>query len=101
MSNIFRLSDRERRICAVTPRSDIDVFRSLFDSWHSITLDVERLQDYIDQLRLAVDAIAEGPEKSNASLLMEALEIQIRDCHIRSIGANAAVARALVKTLTI
>jgi hypothetical protein len=100
MSNVIRLCDRERRDC-VTPPMKIGRggLQSLFESWCSITLNFEKLQDYLDQLRPALEAIPEGPEKSRAILLMKVAEVQIRDCHMQSIGTSAALARALATTL--
>jgi len=99
MSNVIRLCDRKRQVCTVAPEFGIDGFQSLFESWRSITLNFETLQDYLDQLRPVLDALPESPEKSHANLLLKEVEVQIRDCHIRSIGANANVARALVTRL--
>jgi hypothetical protein len=102
MSNVIRLCDRGRRGRAITPpvENGIDGLQSLLESWCSITLSLEKLQDYLDQLRPALDALPDSPEKSRTNLLMNEAEVQIRDCHVRSIGANATVTRALVTTLT-
>jgi hypothetical protein len=102
MSNVIRLCDRARQVSSVTPpvENGIDGLQSLFESWSSITLSLENLQDYLDQLRPALDALPDSPEKSHANLLMKEADTQIRDCHIRSIGANATVVRALATTLT-
>jgi hypothetical protein len=70
----------------------------LFESWCSITLDFEKLHDYLDQLGPVLDTIPDGPEKSRASILMKVAEVQIRDCHLQSIVTSAALARALVMT---
>jgi hypothetical protein len=101
MSNIIKLCDRAPRVSSVTPpvESGIDGFRSLFDSWLSITSSLEKLQDYVDQLKPALEAIPDGPEKDRASLLATVAAVQMRDCHVKSIGASAVVARALVSTL--
>jgi hypothetical protein len=103
MSNVIRLCDRERRVRTVTPPTQfgVDEFESLFNSWCSINLSFEKLQDYLDQLRPAVDAIPDGPEKSHADLLMKVADVQMRECHILSIGVGATVARAFVSTLSI
>jgi hypothetical protein len=52
MSNVIRLSDRARQVSSVTPpvENGIDGLQSLFESWSSITLSLENLQDYLDQL---------------------------------------------------
>jgi hypothetical protein len=101
MSNIIRLCDRAPRVSDVPPpvESDVEGFRSLFDSWLSITSSLEKLQDYVDQLKAALQAIPDGPEKDQASLLATVTAVQMRDCHVKSIGASAAVARALVLTM--
>jgi len=102
MSNVIRLCDYGRRGCAITPppvENGIDGLQSLLESWRSITLSLEKLQDYLDQLRPALDALPDSPEKSRTNLLMNEAEVQIRDCHVRSIGA-ATVTRTLVTTLT-
>jgi len=103
MSNVIRLCDRARRghTIASPTQFGINEFESLFNSWCSINLSFEKLQDYLDQLRPAVDAIPDGPEKSHADLLMKVADVQVRECHILSIGAGAAVARALVTALAI
>jgi hypothetical protein len=103
MSNIIRLRDRARRVSSITPPLDngIDGLQSSFESWSSITLSLENLQDYLDQLRPALVALPDSPEKSHANVLMKEADTQIRDCHIRSIGANATVVRALATTLTL
>jgi hypothetical protein len=103
MSNVIRLSDRERPVCTLTPlvENRTDAFLSLVESWGSITSSLEKLQDYLDQLGPALDALPDSPEKTHANLLTKEAEVQIRDCRIRSIGADATVARALATTLTL
>jgi hypothetical protein len=103
MSNVIRLCDRERRVCTITPsvENPTDELLSLVESWGSITLSLEKLQDYLDQLRPALEALSDSPEKSHVNLLMKEAEVQIRDCRVRSIGADATVARALATTLTL
>jgi hypothetical protein len=94
MSNVIKLFDHECEDCTVTPPAEIGIegFRSLFESWSSITLSLRQLQEYLDELRPILGALPDGPEKALAWSLMTESAIQIRDSVARSIEASTAVA---------
>ena len=94
MSNVIKLFDCERGDCTVAPPAEIgiDGFRSLFESWSSITVSLGQLQQYLDDLRPILGALPDGPEKAQAWILITESAIQIRDSLARSIEASTAVA---------
>ena len=98
MSNVIKLHSRECADRAAMPpvETGIDGFQSLFKSWSSIMLSFSQLQHYIDDLRPVIEGLPDGLEKSSAILLIKETEIQIQQGRTRSIGAIAAVTRALV-----
>ena len=54
MSNVIGLFDSERGNGALVPsvQIGIDGLQSLLENWSSITLSLEQLRDYLDDLRL-------------------------------------------------
>jgi hypothetical protein len=54
MSNVIGLFDGERGNGALVPSVQIGIggLQSLLENWGSITLSLEQLQDYLDDLRL-------------------------------------------------
>jgi hypothetical protein len=98
MSNVIKLNNRKCEDHVVAPGVEIgiDGFQSLFQSWRSMISSFDQLRDYVDKLRPVVDALPDGPEKLSADLMMKQIESQIREGRGQSIGAVAAVTRALV-----
>jgi hypothetical protein len=86
MSNIVKLYDCECRGRSLRPavKAGIDEFQSLIESWCSITLSFEQLQDYLDDLGPILDALPDSAGKSDAGLLMTETEIQVRGGLTRS-----------------
>jgi hypothetical protein len=95
MSNVINFFGGERgdRTVPAQVEIGIDGLKSLFESWSSISLSLEELQDYLDDLRPVLEALPDSPEKAHVGLLMNEAKIQIRDSLTRSIGTTAAVAR--------
>jgi hypothetical protein len=99
MSNIIKLHDREcgdQDLGRPSVEIGIDGFQSLYTSLTSITSSFGQLENYLDQLGPVLVALPDGPDKANAGAIMKESESQIREGRARSIGAVAAVTRALV-----
>ena len=91
MSTVVRFPNRRDRTATRPVEIDTHEIQSLSQSWQSITASVGRFQNYVDDLKLRLDALPDGPEKARASLQIKQFEQQIRDCLAWSAEATAAV----------